>query len=52
MGKLTDPRQIRRMILLCAAVYFTSYISRINFGALILEIAARRATQNRPCLWR
>lgn len=38
MGKLTDPRQIRRMILLCAAVYFTSYISRINFGALILEI--------------
>lgn len=38
MRKLTDRRQVRRMILLCAAVYFTSYISRINFGALILEI--------------
>lgn len=38
MRKLTDRRQVRRMVLLCAAVYFTSYISRINFGALILEI--------------
>lgn len=38
MRKLTDRRQIRRMVLLCAAVYFTSYVSRINFGALILEI--------------
>lgn len=38
MKKLTGQRQIRLMILLCAAVYFTSYISRINFGALILEI--------------
>lgn len=38
MRKLTDGRQIRLMVLLCAAVYFTSYISRNNFGALILEI--------------
>ena len=38
MKKLTSRRQIRGMIFLCAAVYFTSYISRINFGAVILEI--------------
>lgn len=38
MTKLTDKKQIRFMIFLCAAVYFTSYISRINFGAVILEI--------------
>ena len=38
MRKLSDPRQVRRMVLLCAAVYFASYVSRINFGALILEI--------------
>ena len=38
MTKLSDRRQIRAMILLCAAVYFTSYVSRINFGAVILEI--------------
>lgn len=38
MTKLTGRRQIRLMIFLCAAVYFASYVSRINFGAVILEI--------------
>lgn len=38
MTKLTGQRQIRLMIFLCAAVYFASYVSRINFGAVILEI--------------
>ncbi len=38
MRKLTGGRQTSLMILLCAAVYFASYVSRISFGALILEI--------------
>lgn len=38
MTKLTNQREIQHMTLLCAAVYFTSYLSRINFGAVILEI--------------
>lgn len=38
MNKLTDKRQINLMMLLFAVVYFTSYISRINFGAVIVEM--------------
>ena len=27
-----------RFIVLCTAVYFTSYVTRINYGAVITEI--------------
>ena len=39
MNKLTNPRTIRRFILLLATVYMVSYLTRINFGAVILEMA-------------
>ena len=35
MSKLCDKKKINLMMLLFATVYFTSYISRINFGAVI-----------------
>ena len=38
MVKIRDKRRIGLLTLLYAAVYFTSYISRINFGAVVLEI--------------
>lgn len=38
MEKIRDKRRIGLLTLLYAAVYFTSYISRINFGAVVLEI--------------
>ena len=36
--KLQNRKHINAMIILCVLVYFTSYISRINFGAVILEM--------------
>lgn len=36
--KLQSKKHINTMITLCVLVYFTSYISRINFGAVILEM--------------
>ena len=38
MTKLNDPKAIRRNILLLAAAYFVSYLTRINFGAVIYEM--------------
>ena len=38
MTKLTDPKAIRRTILLLASAYFVSYLTRINFGAVIYEM--------------
>lgn len=38
MNKISDKKQINLMMLLFAVVYFTSYISRINFGAVIVEM--------------
>lgn len=35
---LTDRRFARRFLLLCFLVYFSSYITRINFGAVVSEI--------------
>ena len=37
MSKLCDKKKINLMMLLFATVYFTSYISRINFGAVIVQ---------------
>lgn len=33
-------RAAQRFILLCTAVYFTSYLTRINYGAIITELVA------------
>ncbi len=38
LQKLQSKKHINIMIALCVIVYFTSYISRINFGAVILEM--------------
>lgn len=39
MTKLCDKKKIGFMMLLFAAIYFTSYISRINFGAVMHAMA-------------
>lgn len=36
--KLTDRKNIRALSLLCAFIYFVSYITRINYGAVIAEM--------------
>ena len=38
LQKLQSKKHINIMVALCVLVYFTSYISRINFGAVILEM--------------
>lgn len=38
--KLTEPSKIRGVILLFAAAYLVSYVTRINFGAIISEMEA------------
>lgn len=38
MNKLTDRRTVRQVSLLIAVTYFVSYLTRINFGAVILEM--------------
>lgn len=38
MNKLTNRQTIRRISLLIAVTYFVSYLTRINFGAVILEM--------------
>ena len=38
MTKLTDQRQVRNFIWLCTLVYFTSYLSRVNLSATLVEI--------------
>jgi len=40
MTKLTDQRQVRSFIWLCTLVYFTSYLSRINLSATLVEIVS------------
>ena len=36
--KLTDKRGIFFLVLLCSAIYFVSYITRINYSAVLVEI--------------
>ncbi len=38
MKRLTEKKHIQGLIFLCSVIYFTSYISRINFAAVILDI--------------
>lgn len=38
MKKLINKKHVRQMIWLCTIAYFVSYITRINYGAVILEI--------------
>ena len=40
MKKLTKKKDINFLILLCAAAYFVSYVSRINLGAVLVEVIA------------
>lgn len=40
MQKLKDRKQVRNLSLLCMAVYMVSYISRINLGAVMVELVA------------
>jgi len=36
--KLTDKKQINKLAYLCAFIYFVSYITRINYGAVVSEM--------------
>ena len=38
MVKLSNKKDINFLTLLCAAVYFVSYVSRINLGAVLVEV--------------
>ncbi len=38
MQKITDKKQVAMFIGLCWIVYFTSYITRINYGAALAEV--------------
>ena len=38
--RLADRKQINRLACLCMIVYFTSYVTRINYGAVVSEIVA------------
>ena len=38
MSKLSNKKDINFLTLLCAAVYFASYVSRINLGAVLVEV--------------
>ena len=38
MIKLSNKKDINFLTLLCAAVYFVSYVSRINLGAVLVEV--------------
>ena len=38
MKKLTDRRTVRQVSLLIAVTYLVSYLTRVNFGAVILEM--------------
>lgn len=40
MNPLTDRRQVRSLILLCTLVYFTSYVSRVNLSATLVEVVS------------
>ena len=36
--KITQRKYVKQMIFLCSAVYFASYLTRVNFQAVISEI--------------
>ena len=40
MSKLTDKKKINALIFLCAAAYFISYLSRLNYAAVMAEFIA------------
>jgi OPA family glycerol-3-phosphate transporter-like MFS transporter len=39
--KITDRKRIAQLTLLCCAVYFASYVTRLSFAAVIAEIVLR-----------
>lgn len=38
MNRIVEKKYINFLVLLCCAVYFVSYITRINYGAVLVEI--------------
>ena len=38
MKKIIDIKYVKRLVLLCAAVYFVSYLTRINYAAVLVEM--------------
>ena len=38
MSKLSDPKSVRRNILLLSTIYMVSYLTRVNFGVVIYEM--------------
>jgi len=40
MNRIVEKKYINLLVFLCSAVYFVSYITRINYGAVLVEIIA------------
>lgn len=41
MRRLVDKKNVRFLVYLCSAIYFVSYMTRINYAAVMVEIIAR-----------
>lgn len=50
MNQLEDKRQVNRMAILFAATYMISYITRINYSAIIAEMETA-AQMSKSLLW-
>ena len=45
MGKITDKSRVMRMTLLFTILYMISYMTRINYGAIISEMVLAEGIQ-------
>lgn len=45
MNKITETHAVKRMILLFTALYLISYVTRINYGAVIAELVSAEGIQ-------
>lgn len=51
MKKLTQRKYINSLVFLFVAVYFVSYITRINYGAVLVEIIAEKGITKTSASW-
>ena len=45
MNKITETHAVNRMILLFTSLYLISYVTRINYGAVIAELVSAEGIQ-------
>lgn len=51
MEKIEDQRQIAHIRNLFLLVYLVSYLTRINYGAVITEMSDTTSMTRSACLW-